>query len=59
MQTTTAARPSSTVAPGLRPAPADLLLVAAVTLWALNFPVVRFGLREIAPIAFLRSSCSP
>ena len=35
-----------------RPASADLLLASAVTLWAFNYTVIKFGLGEIAPLAF-------
>ena len=30
----------------------DLLLFTAVSLWALNYSIVKFGLSEIAPLAF-------
>jgi drug/metabolite transporter (DMT)-like permease len=36
----------------IRPASADLLLFTAVSLWALNYSIVKFGLSEIAPLAF-------
>ena len=32
--------------------PADLLLITSVSLWALSYSVVKFGLREIEPLAF-------
>ena len=35
-----------------RAASAELLLLTAVTLWGLNFSIVKFGLSEIAPLAF-------
>ena len=35
-----------------RAASADLLLLTAVTLWGLNYSIVKFGLSEIAPLAF-------
>jgi drug/metabolite transporter (DMT)-like permease len=41
--------------PDTRPpvkASADLLLLAAVSLWGLNYSIVKFGLSEIAPLAF-------
>jgi len=38
--------------PGTGSASADLLLFTAVTLWALNYSIVKFGLSEIAPLAF-------
>ena len=37
---------------GTRSASADLLLLTAVTLWGLNYSIVKFGLSEIAPLAF-------
>jgi drug/metabolite transporter (DMT)-like permease len=46
------ARPPETVPPGSRPASADLLLLTAVSLWGLNYSVVKFGLGQIAPLAF-------
>jgi drug/metabolite transporter (DMT)-like permease len=49
---TSPAQPPDTVQREARPASADLLLFAAVTLWALNYSIVKFGLSEIAPLAF-------
>lgn len=34
-----------------RSAPSDAILLAAVTLWALNYSVVKFGIREFEPLA--------
>jgi len=45
-------RPPDAAKPGTRPASADLLLFTAVTLWGLNYSIVKFGLSEIAPLAF-------
>jgi drug/metabolite transporter (DMT)-like permease len=44
--------PHDTAQPENGPASADLLLLAAVTLWGLNPSIVKFGLSEIAPLAF-------
>jgi len=46
------AAPPAAAQPGAGPASADLLLFTAVTLWGLNFSIVKFGLSEIAPLAF-------
>jgi drug/metabolite transporter (DMT)-like permease len=46
------AAPTAAAQPGASPASADLLLFTAVTLWGLNFSIVKFGLSEIAPLAF-------
>ncbi len=46
------AQPPDTAQPGTPPASADLLLFTAVTLWGLNYSIVKFGLSEIAPLAF-------
>jgi drug/metabolite transporter (DMT)-like permease len=46
------AAPTAAAQPGASPASADLLLLTAVTLWGLNFSIVKFGLSEIAPLAF-------
>jgi len=35
----------------VRSAPSDAILLAAVTLWALNYSVVKFGIREFEPLA--------
>ena len=32
--------------------PADLLLLAAVSLWALNYSVIKVGVSQISPLAF-------
>ncbi|HEU4571444.1 MAG TPA: DMT family transporter, partial [Candidatus Limnocylindrales bacterium] len=32
-------------------APSDAILIAAVTLWALNYSVVKFGISEFEPLA--------
>jgi drug/metabolite transporter (DMT)-like permease len=45
-------RPPGAARPGPQPASADLLLFTAVTLWALNYSIVKFGLSQIAPLAF-------
>lgn len=34
----------------IRSAPSDAILLAAVTLWALNYSVVKFGIREFEPL---------
>jgi drug/metabolite transporter (DMT)-like permease len=47
-----AVAPPDAARPGARAASADLLLLTAVTLWGLNFSIVKFGLSEIAPLAF-------
>jgi drug/metabolite transporter (DMT)-like permease len=47
-----ATKPLGIGAAGPRPASADLLLLTAVTLWGLNYSIVKFGLSEIAPLAF-------
>ena len=36
----------------IRPPSADLLLLTAVSIWGLNYSIVKFGLSEIAPLAF-------
>ena len=51
----TAPAPETMQLPETRPpvqASADLLLLAAVSLWGLNYSIVKFGLGEIAPLAF-------
>lgn len=35
----------------IRRAPSDLILIAAVSLWALNYSVVKFGISEFEPLA--------
>ncbi len=45
-------RPAGAARSGAKPASADLLLFTAVTLWALNYSIVKFGLSQIAPLAF-------
>ena len=46
------AQSPDTAQPVTRAASADLLLLTAVTLWGLNYSIVKFGLSEIAPLAF-------
>ena len=48
----TRAQPPETNGTGSRPVSADLLLFTAVTLWGLNYSIVKFGLSQIAPLAF-------
>jgi drug/metabolite transporter (DMT)-like permease len=51
-QTIATAQSPDTAQPVTRAASADLLLLTAVTLWGLNYSIVKFGLSEIAPLAF-------
>ena len=52
LESTTKAQSPNTAPPGTRAASADLLLLTVVSLWGLNFSIVKFGLTEIAPLAF-------
>jgi drug/metabolite transporter (DMT)-like permease len=45
--------PKAVGAESARVPSADLLLLVAVTLWALNYAVIKFGVSEINPLAFV------
>ncbi len=39
-------------APGQRESSADVVLLTAITLWSLNYSIIKFGITEIQPLAF-------